>query len=388
MEYDFDRVVNRRNTNSEKWDLGNGKDILPMWVADMDFRTAEPVIVALERRVRHGIYGYAKIPSAYYEAEADWWEKRHHFNIKTQWIEFSTGVIPAISAVIQAFTDPGDRVLIQSPVYNYFDTSITNNRCEIVRNELKNVDGRFEIDFEDFERKVSDERVKIFILCNPHNPGGRIWGKDELRQLGEICLKYDVLVLADEIHRDLVYPGKQYIPFVSVDERLLSHSIICTSPSKTFNLAGLKTANIIAANEEFRKKINRSLNINEVAEPNVFGIEALIAAYTEGEEWLDQLLPYLQKNLNCLLFFLHEKLPGLKVTVPEATYLVWIDCRNLGIGSKELSRRLLEEGGLRVSDGRTYGEEGEGFIRINIACPTAVLIEGLNKMEKVIQSML
>lgn len=385
LKYDFDEVVNRRNTNCEKWDSNNEKDILPMRVADMDFRTANSIIEALEKRVRHGIFGYAMIPDAYYEAEVHWWEKRHHFNIKKEWIEFSTGVIPAISAVVQAFTEPGDKVLIQSPVYNYFNTSITNNRCEIVLNELKNIAGHYEIDFDDFEKKASDKKVKIFILCNPHNPGGRLWNKDELLRLGEICLRHDILVLADEIHRDLVYQGNQYIPFVSADEKFLLNSITCTSPSKTFNLAGLKTANIVAANEEYRKRVNRSLNINEVAEPNVFGIEALIAAYHEGDEWLDQLLHYLQGNLDYLLSFFHEKIPSLKVMVPEATYLVWIDCRSLGIGSKRFNKKLLEEGGLRISDGRAFGKAGEGFIRINIACPRTVLIEGLNRLKKAIE---
>lgn len=384
MKYDFDKVIDRKNTNSAKWDSANGKDILPMWVADMDFRTADPIVRALEKRVRHGIFGYARIPDAYYEAEAHWWEKRHRCPIKKEWIEFSTGVIPAISSVIQAFTKPGDRVLIHSPVYHNFDTSIRNNRCETVRSELKIVGGRYEIDFDDFEKKASDEQVKIFILCNPHNPGGRLWSRDELLRLGEICLKHHVLVLSDEIHRDLVYAGNRYVPFLSVSEAFLLNSVTCTSPSKTFNIAGLKTANIIAANGEYRKRINRSLNVNEVAEPNVFGIEALIAAYREGEEWLDQLLEYLRKNLEYLRAFLSEKLPNIKVMVPEATYLVWIDCRSLEIESGRLGEKLLEEGGLRISDGREFGESGEGFIRVNIACPRSVLKEGLNRLVKVL----
>jgi cystathionine beta-lyase len=381
LKVDFDEIINRRNTNSVKWDSDQKKDVLPMWVADMDFRTADPIIRALEKRVQHGIFGYAAIPDAYYEAEVSWWAKRHHFKIKKEWIEFSSGVIPALSAVVQAFTEPGDKVLIQSPVYNYFNTSITNNRCEIVVNELKYNGKTYEIDFDDFEQKASDEKVKIFICCNPHNPVGRVWRKEELKRLGEICLKHDVLVLADEIHRDLVYEEHPYIPFASISEPFLMNSITCTAPSKTFNLAGLKTSNIIVANKVNKKKVNRSLNVNEVAEPNVFGIEALIAAYNEGEDWLNQLLVYLKGNRDYFLSFMKERIPKLKVVVPEATYLMWIDCRSLGMGSKELCHKLYEEAGLRISDGHTYGEAGEGFIRINIACPRALLTEGLERLE-------
>lgn len=386
LKYDFDRTINRRNTNCVKWDTDQEKDILPMWIADMDFRTADPIIKALEKRVQHGIFGYADIPDAYYEAEVSWWYKRHNFRIKKEWIEVTTGVIPSLSAVVQAFTEPGDKVLIQSPVYNYFNTSITNNRCHIVLNELKYDDEHYEIDFEDFEKKASDKKVKIFILCNPHNPVGRVWSEDELKRLGEICEKNNVLVLVDEIHRDLVYKGFRHIPFAAISEKFLMNSITCTAPSKTFNIAGLKTSNIIIANEEYRKKVNHSLNINEAIEPNIFGIEALIAAYNEGEEWLDQLLVYLEGNRDYLISFINERIPKLRVVKPEATYLLWIDCRSLGMSSEELSKKLLEEGKLRISDGSIYGEAGEGFIRINIACSRELLAEGLKRMEKVINN--
>jgi len=386
LKYDFDEIFDRRSTYSVKWDSTQDYDILPMWVADMDFKAAEPIIKALEKRAHHGIFGYAAIPDAYYEAEVSWWDKRHHFKIKKEWIEFSAGVIPSLSAVVQAFTEPGDQVLIQSPVYNYFNTSITNNRCDVVLNELKYNGEYYEIDFDDFEKKASDEKVKIFILCNPHNPVGRAWSKNELERLGEICLKHNVLVLADEIHRDLVYKDNKYIPFASVNEKFLINSITCTAPSKTFNLAGLKASNIIVANEVYRKKVNRSLNVNEVAEPNVFGIEALIAAYNEGEDWLDQLLDYLKENRDFLISFIKERIPKLKVVIPEATYLIWIDCRSLGMSSQELSKKIFEEGSLRINAGYTYGEAGEGFIRINIACPRALLVEGLERLEKVVKS--
>lgn len=385
MKYNFDEVINRRNTNSVKWDTSQGEDILPMWVADMDFKAADPIIKVLEKRVQHGVFGYAAIPDSYYDAEVNWWYKRHNFKIKKEWIEVSTGVIPSLSAVVQAFTEPGDKVLIQSPVYNYFNTSITNNGCDIVLNELKYNGEHYEIDFDDFEKKASDKKVKIFILCNPHNPVGRVWSKDELERLGEICIKHSVLVLVDEAHRDLVYKGNKHISFASISERFLMNSITCTAPSKTFNLAGLKTSNIIAANEEYRKKVNRSLNVNEAIEPNVFGIEALIAAYNEGEEWLDQLLDYIEGNRDYLIDFINERIPELRVVKPEATYLIWIDCRSLGMSSKELGKKILEEGRLRINDGCTYGEAGEGFIRINIACPRELLIEGLERLEKAVK---
>lgn len=387
MNYDFDTIINRRNTNSTKWDTSKEKDIIPMWIADMDFKTADQVIKTLEKRVHHGIFGYATIPDSYYEAEVSWWDKRHNFKIKKEWIEASTGVIPSLSAVVQAFTEPGDKVLIQSPVYNYFNSSITNNKCNIVLNELKYNGEYYEIDFDDFEKKASDEKVKVFILCNPHNPVGRVWNQYELERLGEICLKHKVIVLVDEIHRDLVYKENKHIPFASISESFLMNSITCTAPSKTFNIAGLKTSNIIVANEEYRKKVNRSLNINEAIEPNVFGIEALIAAYNEGEEWLDQLLDYLQGNREYLISFMNKRIPKLNAIKPEATYLIWIDCRSLGINSKELSKRILEEGNLRISDGHTYGEAGDGFIRINIACSRTVLVEALERLEKVLERL-
>mgnify|MGYP001278401783 CR=1 FL=1 len=387
MKYDFDTIINRKNTNSVKWDMSQKKDVIPMWIADMDFKTAYPVINALEKRVSHGIFGYATIPDDYYEAEVRWWDKRHNFKIKKEWIEVSTGVIPSLSAVVQAFTEIGDKVLIQSPVYNYFNTSITNNKCKIVLNELKYNGEYYEIDFDDFEEKASDEKVKIFILCNPHNPVGRVWSKDELERLGEICLKHNVIVLVDEIHRDLVYKENKHIPFASISKKFLMNSITCTAPSKTFNIAGLKTSNIIVANEEYRKKVNRSLNINETIEPNVFGIEALIAAYNEGEEWLDQLLEYLEGNLDFLTSFINERIPKLKVVKPEATYLIWIDCRSLGISSKELSEKIFKQGNLRINGGQTYGEAGEGFIRMNIACSRELLIEGLKRLEKVLKRL-
>lgn len=387
MKYDFDTIIDRRNTDSVKWDKAQEKDLLPMWIADMDFKTAEPIIKALEKRVQHGIFGYGEIPEAYYEAEVKWWFKRHNSKINREWIEVTTGVIPALSAIVQAFTEPGDKVIIQSPVYNYFNTSIKNNKCEVVLNDLKYNREFYEIDFEDFEKKASDNKVKIFILCNPHNPVGRAWSKEELERLGDICLKHNVLVIVDEIHRDLVYKANKHIPFATINEKFLMNSITCTAPSKTFNIAGIKTANIIVANEENRKKVDRSLNINEAIEPNVFGIEALIAAYNHGEEWLDQLMEYLEGNLNYLISFINNRLPKVKVVIPQATYLIWLDCKSYNMSSGELSEKIYEQGKLRINSGKNYGEAGEGFIRINIACPRTVLTDGLERLEKVLKEL-
>ncbi|NIK68687.1 MalY/PatB family protein [Paenibacillus sp. BK720] len=385
MKYDFDEVVNRKNTNSFKWDSAKDKeDIVPMWVADMDFKAADPILRALESKLRHGVFGYAHLPEAYYGAEIHWWQKRHDCLIEKDWIAFTPGVIPALAAIIQAFSSPGDKVLIQAPVYNSFYGIIKSNGREIVENNLINTGESYEIDFEDFEKKASDESVKLFILCNPHNPVGRVWSREELERLSAICRKHRVLVVADEIHRDLVFEGRPYVPYASLDA---NNSITCTSPSKTFNIAGLKMANIITANMDYKEKVKQVMLASGIHDPNVFGIEAFIAAYTEGEEWLDQLLVYLKENRDYFLSFVRERLPNLKVIAPQSTYLMWLDCRALGIGSEELSRKLFDEAGLRINEGSTYGNAGDGFIRINIGCSRAILTEGLNRLEHVIKTI-
>lgn len=383
MKYNFDEVINRRNTGSVKWDLDK-EEVIPMWVADMDFKVAEPILEAMKKRLEHGIFGYAIMSERYYEAEINWWEKRHNFVIKKDWIIPTTGVIPALAAIVQAFTVEGDKVIINSPVYNYFNTSITNNKCEVVVNNLIYEENSYKFDFEDFEKKVSDEKVKIFILCNPHNPGGRVWTYEELKKIGEICIKHKVIIVADEIHRDLVYKKYTYTPMASINNEILMNTITCTAPSKTFNIAGLKIANIVTSNEELRKKIDKSLNINEAIEPNIFGIEALIAAYNEGEEWLNQVLEYLEENRDYLVDFIKENIPELKVMIPEGTYLVWIDCSNLKISAKELGKRLLREEKIRLSYGGVYGDNGKDFIRINIACTKNTLKQVLKKIKNFI----
>lgn len=379
MKYNFDEVIDRKGTNSVKWD-GQSEEVIPMWIADMDFRVAPPITAALNQRLSHGIFGYASVPEAYFAAEVNWWQNRHGTQIRKEWIEVTTGIIPALSAVVQAFCSPGDKVMIQNPVYNYFISSITNNGCEAVVNQLAYDGDVYTIDFTDFEKKAADERVKMFILCNPHNPVGRVWTEDELIRMGEICLEHDVLVLVDEAHRDLVYAPNIHIPFMGINERFKANAITCTSPGKTFNLAGLKIANIITANEAFRLKVNRSINVNEVIEPNIFGIDATIAAYEEGESWVDQMLAYLKDNASYVRHFLDEHLPHVKMTDLEGTYLVWLDCHQIDKTSDTIAEELWHIDKVRVNSGSVYGQGGQGFIRINIACPRALLEEGLTRL--------
>lgn len=382
MKYDFDEIIDRRGTNCVKWDSAENPDVLPMWVADMDFRTAPAIIDALRRRMDHGIFGYTRVPQSYYEAVTGWFARRHGWNIDKDWIIYTSGVVPALSAIIKAMTVLGDKVLIQTPVYNCFFSSIRNNGCEIVESPLVYADNTYSIDFEDLERKASDPKVKAMILCNPHNPAGRVWNRDELIRIGEICIRHDVVVIADEIHCELVMPGYEYTPFASISEEFSRHSVSCVSPSKAFNIAGLQIANIVCADAGRRAKIDRAININEVCDVNPFGVIALQAAYNEGAEWLDQLLEYIHGNYEYMRSFCEEHLPDFPITKLEGTYLVWMDCRKFGMTSAELEKRLIEEAGLWLNPGTMYGQDGEGFMRWNIACPRTRMIEGLRRFEK------
>lgn len=352
----------------------------------MDFRTAPSVVEALKRRVEHGIFGYVRVPDAYYEAITGWFAGRHGWQIEKEWIIYTTGVVPALSAVIKALTTPGDKVIVQTPVYNCFFSSIRNNGCEVAANPLIYTDGTYQMDFIDLERKAADPSVKVLLLCNPHNPAGRVWTKQELTRLGEICLRNNVWVVADEIHCELVFPGHTYIPFASVSEEFLMHSVTCTSPSKAFNLAGLQIANIVSADADIRMKINKAININEVCDVNPFGVEALIAAYNDGAEWLEELNQYLFANYHCLRAYFDEYLPEFPVMPLEGTYLVWVDCSALKQSSENIVKTLLEKEKLWVNEGNLYGEAGEGFVRINIVCPRQRLIEGLNRMRRALSS--
>lgn len=379
MKYNFDEIISRHGTNSYKWDSAPDRDVLPMWVADMDFRTAPAIVHALQQRVEQGIFGYTRVPDAYYEAVTDWFGRRHGWEIRREWIIYTSGVVPAVSAIIKALTVPGDKVLVQTPVYNCFFSSIRNNGCEVAGNPLVYGNGTFVTDYEDLERKAANPKVKVMLLCNPHNPAGRVWTKEELLRIGEICIRNGVTVVSDEIHCELVYPGHTYIPFASLSEEFLQHSITCISPSKSFNMAGLQIANIVAADENMRRKIDKAININEVCDVNPFGVIATITAYNECEEWLAQLLDYLEQNYLCMKEFCQEYLPDFPVTVLEGTYLVWMDCRALHKSSEELERLLVKNAKLWLNAGTMYGAEGEGFMRWNIACPRPLLIKGLKR---------
>lgn len=385
MKYNFDEIVPRRHTCSYKWDSLPDDRLLPLWVADMDFRTAPAVVKALEKRVRHGIFGYTYVPEAYYEAVVNWFARRHGWHIEKEWIMYTSGVVPALSAIIKALTEPGDGVVVQTPVYNCFFSSIRNNGCRMVANPLKYENQTYHIDFDDLERKTADPSVKLMLLCNPHNPAGRVWTREELLRVGDICRRNQVKVVADEIHCELVFPGHIYTPFASLGEEYLQNSITCLSPSKAFNLAGLQIANIVSCDDEIRKKIDRAININEVCDVNPFGVTATLAAYNEGEDWLVQLLDYLKANYDYLCRFFHTYLPQIPVTELEGTYLVWTDCRALPFPSDTLQSRLLEETGLWLNSGTMYGAEGEGFLRWNIACPRTVLQDALIRFRRFVE---
>lgn len=383
MEYDFSRPTDRHGTDSYKWDSTPEADIIPLWVADMDFETFPGITEALQRRVAHGIFGYTRVPEAYYEAVCRWFGKHHGWYINREDIIYTSGVVPAVSAVIKALTLPGDQVIVQGPVYNCFFSSIRNNGCEIVSNSLiyNKEELHYEIDFDDLERKLAHERARVMLLCNPHNPGGRVWTRDELTRVAELCRKYDVRVVSDEIHCELTLYDNEYVPFGSLPDELSHGSITCCSPSKAFNTAGLQIANIVCRDAEVRNRIDRAININEVCDVNPFGVIALQAAYSdEGYEWLTQLRAYISSNYDLLRERFARELPKCKVMRMEGTYLAWIDCSELHISSDEIEEMLMHENKVWVNAGSMYGTEGAAFIRINMACTSELLNEGITRI--------
>lgn len=383
MEYDFSRPTERRGTDSYKWDSAPETDIIPLWVADMDFETFPGITEALQRRVAHGIFGYTRVPEAYYEAVCNWFGKHHGWHINREDIIYTSGVVPAVSAVIKALTLPGDQVIVQGPVYNCFFSSIRNNGCEMVSNSLiyNKEELRYEIDFDDLERKLAHERARLMLICNPHNPGGRVWTRDELTRVAELCRKYGVRVVSDEIHCELTLYDNEYVPFGSLPDELSHGSITCCSPSKAFNTAGLQIANIVCRDAEVRNRIDRAININEVCDVNPFGVIALQAAYSdEGYEWLTQLRAYISSNYDLLRERFARELPKCKVMRMEGTYLAWIDCSELHISSDEIEEMLMHENKVWVNAGSMYGTEGAAFIRINMACTSELLNEGITRI--------
>lgn len=387
MKYDFDKIVPRRHTGSYKWDA-IPEDTLPLWVADMDFEAAPAIRKALADRVAHGVFGYTQIDDGYYDAVISWYARRHQWTIARRWMLYTSGVVPAVSCSIKALTLPGENVLVQTPVYNCFFSSIRNQGCQIVENRLVRKDDSYVIDWEDFERKCADEKTTVFLLCNPHNPTGRVWTREELKNMGDICARHHVFVISDEIHCELVMPGYKFMPFAAAGDENLRNGVTLSSPSKSFNTAGLQIANIICKDDEVRRRIDRVINIFEVCDVNPFGPVALKAAYNESEEWLDALNEYIWGNYQLLKDMFVRRLPKLKVTRLEGTYLAWVDISRLAMKSDAVTKRLLHEGHVFVSSGTLYGTEaGEGFIRINLACPRDVLREGVERMVSTLSSI-
>ncbi len=379
MKYDFESITPRRGTLSYKWDSAR-EGVLPMWVADMDFKTAPAIIEALRKRVDNGIFGYTRVPNEYYEAVISWFSRRHGWTIDRNMIIYTSGVVPAISAIIKALAIPREKIIVQTPVYNCFFSSIRNNSCEILVSPLRKTNDTYDIDFDQLEKDASDPKATLMLLCNPHNPAGRVWSREELTKIAEICKRHDVTVVSDEIHCEFVFDGYHYTPFANVAKETGCKSVVCISPSKAFNIAGLQIANIVAPDEETRARIDKAININEVCDVNPFGVLATIAAYNEGEEWLAQLLDYIKGNYEYMKEFCEKNLPEFPIAKLEATYLVWMDCTALGLKSEALEEKLIEEVNLWLNAGTMYGTiDGEGYMRWNIACPRSLLIDGLNR---------
>lgn len=382
--YDFDELVERRGTGCVKWDEGPSHDVIPLWVADMDFKAAPAIQEAVRKRAEHGVFGYTVVGDDYYEAVVSWFQRRHDWTIRREEILYTTGVVPAMSVAIKALTMPGEKVLILSPDYNCFFSSIRNNGCEVLETILLRNDDTFEVDYEDFEMKCADEKTTVFLLCNPHNPCGRVWTKTELERMNDICMRHGVKVVSDEIHCELIMPGYKFQPFAAVSEQCRQNSVILNSPSKSFNIAGLQAANIICAQPEWRRRLDRAININEVCDLNPFGPVALIAAYNESEDWLDALREYLWRNYQTLCAFATEHLPKWKVCHLEGTYLPWVDITATEMTSQAYCDCLLSEAKVWVNPGTMYGpDSGEGYIRLNIACPRSRLLEALERIVKV-----
>ena len=414
MKYNFDEIVERRGTHCVKWDESPSDEVIPLWVADMDFKTAPQILEAVKKRAEHGVFGYTVVEEDYYVAVINWFRRRHNWRIHREEILYTTGVVPAMSVAIKALTMPGEKVLILSPDYNCFFSSIKNNGCEVLETSLirghegtgarglensleaesnlvpphlrTTVPPTFSIDWDDFEAKCSDEKTTVFLLCNPHNPTGRVWTKEELERMNDICLKHNVKVVSDEIHCELMMPGHTFQPFAAVSEACRKNSVILNSPSKSFNIAGLQIANIIVSNPSWRRRIDRAININEVCDVNPFGPVALIAAYNESEDWIDELNQYLWGNYTVLCDFIDNNLPQWKVCPLEGTYLPWVDVSAMGIPVDELCDRLLQEAKVWINPGTMYGREsGKGYVRFNIATQRSRLIEALERIKASIE---
>lgn len=382
--YDFDKLTNRFETGSLKWDVKENQ--LPMWVADMDFETAPEIIEALRKRIEHGVFGYQNVTEEWYQAYQNWWSRRHHFGIQKDWLIFCTGVVPAISSIVRKVTTVGENVCVQTPVYNIFFNSIRNNGRNILESPLVYEDGEYHIDFVDLEEKLANPQTSLFILCNPHNPIGKIWDKETLARIGDLCAKHHVIVLSDEIHCDLTDPGYEYIPFASVSEQCRENSISCISPTKTFGIPGIQTAAVMVPNPVLRHRVNRGLNTDEVAEPNNFAVIAAIAAFEKGEQWLEEVREYLRANKQFVREFIEANLPDIKVVPSKATYLLWLDCSSIVDNALELQQFLEEQFGLILTEGEEYGAPGRRFLRLNPACARERVEDGMQRLKKGVEA--
>lgn len=381
----FDKIVNRKNTNTEKWDGMVAKygreDLLPLWIADMDFQVAQEISDKVEKRAAHQVYGYGYCTDEYYGAVIDWMERRHGWRVDKEWITYTPGIISAISFAIDALTSPGDNVLVQTPIYDPFYSIIEDNGCHINENPLIFEDGVYSIDFEDLEARI-DDRTKLMLICSPHNPIGRVWTEEELGRLAQICLRHDIIMVCDEIHSEIIYQGYSHTSLATLGREIEDRSIICTSPTKAFNIAGLQVANLIIANEEIRSRVREVIGKNHFVRPSIFGVEGLIGAYNEAEYWLDEVRDYIEGNKDYFMDYVDRRLPAIRVTEPGGTYVLWVDFSGLGMDQEELNRFLLEDCRLAVIDGGLFGDQGQLFQRINIACPRSYLVEALERIEE------
>ena len=389
MNYNFDEVVCRKHTDALKLEAlaprWGRTDLLPMWVADMDFKTPPFIVEVMKKRMECEIFGYTAKPESWYEAIINWQARRHQWTIAKEMISFVPGVVPALAMAVQAFTERGEKVMIQQPVYNPFAQVIRNNHRELVNCPLELKDGQYHINFEVFEEKIKG--CKLFLFCHPHNPGGRVWTREELQKVATICAQNNVIVVADEIHADLTLPPYQHIPFATVSEEAAQNSVVFASPSKAFNMAGLATSYAVIANPTLRRRFESYVEGNELAAGNVFAFNTVVAAYNKGEEWLQQMLNYVQRNVDEVIHYIEKYIPQLKVIVPQASYLVFIDFSALQLSQKEIVALCTDKAHLALNDGAIYGEEGKGYMRINLACPRSVVKQALIQLKEAVRSI-
>ena len=391
VTYDFDRIVDRRNTDCLKYDFavqrGRPKDVLPFWVADMDFSIAQEIEDALVKRCQHGIFGYSEATDGYFAALQNWYLKHFNWQVQRPWLIKTPGVVFALAMAVKAFTEPGDGVLVQQPVYYPFTEVIRDNDREVVNAPLALVNGHYEIDFADLEQKLADPKVKLMFLCSPHNPVGRVWAKEELLRVGDLCLKYNVITVSDEIHSDFVWDDNTHTSFATLGEEYQQNCIVCTAPSKTFNLAGLQVSNIFIPNQKLRRAFRKQIDAAGYSQLNTLGLVACQAAYTYGEEWLTQVKAYIRSNITFVDDYLKQNLPQIKMLPIEGTYLVWLDCSALGMTADEREQWLWHEAKLWLDGGGIFGKEGEAFERINVACPRATLLQGLEQLKAAVAKL-